>query len=258
MILMNCWWMLPVAVAVLGPAAPAGADVKAFVGARIFDGTGKPAIEDGVIVVRDGRIEAVGARSSIRPPKDARIIDLRGKTITPGFHAAHVHISAVQGVRPPAYTAANTERQLSLYARYGITTVWSLGGEEAPAFAARQQQDNGSLNRARLYLSGDIITGDTPDAARQMVARVAAQKPDILKIRVDDQLGTTKKMPPAVYKAIIDEAHGRGLRVAAHIFYLEDAKELLRSGVDMIAHSVRDREIDGEFISLMKSRNVPY
>jgi imidazolonepropionase-like amidohydrolase len=83
-------------------------------------------------------------------------------------------------------------------------------------------------------------------------------KPDILKIRVDDQLGTTKKMQPAVYKAIIDEAHRRGLRVAAHIFYLEDAKELLRSGVDMIAHSVRDTEIDEEFIALMKARNVPY
>jgi imidazolonepropionase-like amidohydrolase len=91
-----------------------------------------------------------------------------------------------------------------------------------------------------------------------MVARVAATKPDILKIRVDDQLGSAKKMAPAVYKAVIDEAHRRGLRVAAHIFYLDDAKDLLRSGVDMIAHSVRDQEIDNEFISLMKARNIPY
>ena len=91
-----------------------------------------------------------------------------------------------------------------------------------------------------------------------MVAKVAAQKPDIIKIRVDDQLGTAKKMTPPVYKAVIDEAHRRGLRVAAHIYYLEDAKELLRSGVDVIAHSVRDQEIDSEFISLMKARNIPY
>jgi imidazolonepropionase-like amidohydrolase len=255
---MNRWWMLVFSVSVLGHSALCAADVKAFVGGRIVDGTGKPPIEDGIIVVRDGRIEAAGPRASVNPPKEAGIVDLKGKTVTPGFHAAHVHISDVQGLRPPAYTRENTERQLALYARYGITTVWSLGGEKAAAFGAREMQGAPGLRRARLYLSGDIITGDTPEAARQMVARVAAQEPDILKIRVDDQLGSTKKMPPAVYKAIIDEAHRRGLRVAAHIFYLEDAKELLRSGVDMIAHSVRDRDIDAEFISLMKARNVPY
>src|SRR5688572_23400772 len=120
-------------LALLGHAALCAADVTAFVRARIFDGTGKPVIEDGVIVVRDGRIETVGARASVQPPKGARIVDLAGKTVTPGFHAAHVHISDVQGVRPPAYTAENTERQLGVYARYGITTVWSLGGEQAPA-----------------------------------------------------------------------------------------------------------------------------
>jgi len=90
------------------------------------------------------------------------------------------------------------------------------------------------------------------------VARVAAMKPDIIKIRVDDNLGASPKMAPEVYRAIIDEAHQRGLRVAAHIFYLEDAKDLLRAGADFIAHSVRDKEIDDEFISLIKKRDIPY
>ena len=228
--------------------ALAWADVTAFVGARILDGTGKPAIADGVLVVRDGRIEAVGARAAVKAPREARIVDLSGKTITPGFHSTHVHITGASGV----------EQQLGVYTRYGITTLWSLGGEPAGAFDARREQDTPSLKRARLYLAGDIISGATPDAARRMVAKVAGTKPDILKIRVDDQLGTAKKMEPAVYKAIIDEAHERGLRVAAHIFYLDDAKELLRSGVDMIAHSVRDKEIDDEFITLMKARSIPY
>ena len=80
----------------------------------------------------------------------------------------------------------------------------------------------------------------------------------MIKIRVDDNLGTTPKMPPEVYRAVIDEAHRLGLRVAAHIFYLEDAKDLLKAGVDMIAHSVRDKELDDETIALMKARNVPY
>jgi imidazolonepropionase-like amidohydrolase len=80
----------------------------------------------------------------------------------------------------------------------------------------------------------------------------------VVKIRVDDSLGTGVKMPPEIYRAVIDESHRRGLRVAAHIFYLDDAKELLRAGIDMIAHSVRDRDIDDEFIALMKARMVPY
>jgi imidazolonepropionase-like amidohydrolase len=194
----------------------------------------------------------------VRPPKDAQTIDLAGKFVTPGLLATHVHISDVQGTRPPAYTEENTRRQLGLFARYGVTSVWSLGGEKAPAFDARESQNVPTLNRARIYVSGDVVTGKTPEEARQMVAKVAALNPDFIKIRVDDQLGASPKMPPEVYKAVIDEAHRRGLRVAAHIYYLDDAKDLLRSGADFIAHSVRDKEIDDEFISLMKKRNIPY
>ncbi len=80
----------------------------------------------------------------------------------------------------------------------------------------------------------------------------------MIKIRVDDNLGTATKMTPEVYRAVIDEAHTRGLRVAAHIFYLDDAKDLLRAGVDVIAHSVRDRDVDEEFLTLMKSRQAAY
>jgi imidazolonepropionase-like amidohydrolase len=90
------------------------------------------------------------------------------------------------------------------------------------------------------------------------VARVAATRPDVVKIRVDDNLGTTAKMTPAVYRAVIDEAHSRRLRVAAHVFYLDDAKDLLRADVDVIAHSVRDRDVDDEFLSLLKSRQAAY
>ena len=88
------------------------------------------------------------------------------------------------------------------------------------------------------------------------VAAVAAMKPDWIKIRVDDTLGTTKKMPPEVYRAVIEEAHRRGLRVAAHLFYLADAKDLVASGVDMIAHSVRDAPIDAAFAAELARRGV--
>ncbi|MGH9835353.1 MAG: amidohydrolase family protein [Blastocatellia bacterium] len=234
------------------------ADVKIFLGARVIDGSGKPAIENAALVVRDGRVEAVGPASAVRPPSGAQTINLAGKFIIPGLISTHVHISDLQGLRPPAYTDENTLRQFGVFARYGVTAVLSLGGEKEPAFKARAAQNAPSLDRSRIFLSGDVITGRTPEEARQMVVRVAATKPDIIKIRVDDNLGASAKMPPEVYRAIIDEAHQRGLRVAAHIFYLEDAKDALRAGADFIAHSVRDKEIDDEFISLMKKRNIPY
>lgn len=234
------------------------AEVKVFVGARLINGGGETIIEDAVLIVRGGRVEAVGPAARVRPPAGARVINLAGKFVMPGLVSTHVHVSDVQGIGPRAYTDENTARQLGVFARYGVTTLFSLGGEREPAFKARAAQDAPALARARIYLAGDVVVGKTPEDARRMVAEVAAGGPDIIKIRVDDNLGTTAKMPPEVYRAVIEEAHRRGLRVAAHIFYLDDAKDLLRAGADLIAHSVRDREIDDEFIALMKKRDVPY
>jgi imidazolonepropionase-like amidohydrolase len=234
------------------------ATLKAFVGATILGGGDLSATPNATVVVRDGIVEAVGPASTVKPPSGAEIIKLPGKFIIPGLISTHVHVSDVQGVRPPAYTDENTQRQLGVFARYGITTVWSLGGEKEPAYKARDSQNTPTLNRTRIYLAGDVITAKTPEQARLMVSKVAATQPDIIKIRVDDNLGTTPKMPPDVYRAVIEEAHRRNLRVAVHIFYLDDAKALLRAGADVIAHSVRDKDIDNEFISLMKERKVPY
>jgi imidazolonepropionase-like amidohydrolase len=214
-------------------------------------------LRNAVLVVRDGRIESVQPGGAVAPAGVKPVL-LTGKYLLPGLISTHVHISDVDGLRARAYTDDNTVRQLGVFARYGITTVLSLGGEQDPAFRARDVQAAAPLNRARLYLSGPVIAARTPADGRKMVGAVAARKPDIIKIRVDDNLGATAKMPPEVYRAIIDQAHGLGLRVAAHIFYLEDAKDLLRAGVDMIAHSVRDKDLDDEFIALMRARDVPY
>jgi imidazolonepropionase-like amidohydrolase len=232
--------------------------VRAFVGASVYAEIGKPLVKNAVIVVKDGRVDGIGPATSVRPPAGAETVNVSGKYIVPGLISAHVHVSDVQGIRPPSYTEANTLRQLGVFARYGITTVLSLGGERDPAFKIRSLQLSPTLDHARIFLSGDVITGRSEEEARQAVARVAALKPDIIKIRIDDNLGTATKLPPEVYRAIIDESHRRSLRVAAHIFYLNDAKEVLKAGADMIAHSVRDQEIDDEFISLMKKRRIPY
>jgi imidazolonepropionase-like amidohydrolase len=231
----------------------------AFTNARLITGAGARGFEpqpNATIIVRDGKI--VSAGPGVKPPAGARVVDLAGGFVVPGFISAHAHVSDVNGLSPRAYTDENTRRQLGVYARYGVTSVFSLGGEQAPAFALRDAQSASTLDRARLFVSGDVVVGKTPEDARAAVARGATLKPDFIKIRVDDNLGSTAKMAPEVYRAIIDEAHKRGLRVAAHIFYLADVKGLLDAGVDIIAHSVRDAEFDADTLARMKARNVPY
>jgi imidazolonepropionase-like amidohydrolase len=224
---------------------------QAFTGARILE----PAIENGTIIVRDGRIEQIGPAGRIKIPAGAEKIDVTGKTIVPGLINTHGHVGEAQGLRtgPELYTEENLQRQLALYARYGITTVFSLGGDRELGFKLRDSEPAG---RARIYVAGAVIIGKTPEEATKMVDQVAAMKPNFIKIRYDDNLGTSTKMSPEVAKAIIDRAHHYKLPLAAHLFYLDDARYLLQSGADYIAHSIRDREVDAETIALLKKRDI--
>jgi imidazolonepropionase-like amidohydrolase len=241
-------------LALLAGAAP---EVQAFVGARVIDGTGTAPIENAVLVVREGRVLAVGPAGRVEVPPGARRIDLAGKTVMPGLVNAHGHVGETVGLRSGSElnTRDNVLRQLGLYARYGVTTVFSLGGDAEAGFQLREGRVP-AKGRARLYVSGPVITAATPEEARVRVDEVATLKPDFVKIRVDDNLGTTPRMPPAVYRAVIEQAHKHGLRVAAHLYYLDDAKGLLAGGADLLAHSVRDRDVDDELIRLLRQRDV--
>ena len=231
--------------------------LTAFVGARIIDGTGDAPIEDGVLVVRDGRIEAVGA---VDIPPDAEQIDVTGRTIMPGMINAHGHVNNVRGLGTVDFTEEQVEYQLGLYARYGVTTVFSLGGDGPESMAVRDRQNTPDLDRARLFVAGNIATGPTPEAAIEQVNAVADSGADIVKVRVDNNLNPerTQKMTPETYQAVIDTAHQRGLRVAAHLYYLEDATGLLEAGADLLAHSVRDLEVDDTLITLLRDSGVCY
>jgi imidazolonepropionase-like amidohydrolase len=246
------------------PAQSGGA--KAFIGARVIDGTTAAPIENATIVVRDGRIADIGPATRVTIPSDAIRTSLPGKTVIPGLVNSHGHVGDTVGLAPDRYAAENVMRDLRTYASYGVTSVVSLGGDRAPNIAARDSQKSAALDRARLWTAGPVLDSAkvriddkvpaSPAEARAMVADISAMKVDIIKMRVDDTLGTVKKMPPEIYRAIIDEAHKRGLRVAVHIFYLADAKAVLEAGADFIAHSVRDADVDQEMIAAMKKRGV--
>ncbi len=175
-------------------AAPARAQTSALVGARIIDGVGG-VIDRGTIVVRDGKIVAAGPASSVTIPPGAERVDITGRTVIPGLINAHGHVTNVVGMQADktANTRENVIRQLKTYAQYGITTVYSLGedGElAAPAVQVRNEQATGALDSARIFVAGNVIGDATAEAARATADRVAATRPDLLKIRIDDNLGS--------------------------------------------------------------------
>ncbi len=231
---------------------------RAFTGMTLIDGTGSPPVANAVLVVRGQRVVAAGPAASTRIPDGAERVDLSGRVVMPGIINAHGHVGPTIGLSsaPEGYTEENLRRQLGVYSRYGVTTVVSLGGDAEAGFRLRAQNDSATLDRSRLYVAGPVITAKTPEEARAAVDAAADLKPDWIKIRVDDNLGSTEKMRPDVYRAVIARAHERQLRVAAHLFYLADAKDLLKAGADYLAHSVRDADVDQELIGLMKARNI--
>lgn len=246
-------------VALLLASLPAAAQVTAFVDGRVIDGAGR-VMEHGTVLVRDGLIADVGPSATLKAPAGATLVDLRGKTLMPGIINAHGHLSAVDGLKsgPQYYTRDNLIRQLRAYATYGVTTVFALGDDQAEAFALRADQAKAPPERARVFLAGPSIAAETAEAARPDTDKVIALEPDLIKLRVDDNLGTSTKMPEAAWRATLERTGAAGLRLAVHLFYLADAKAVAEAGAAFIAHSVRDLPVDDAFLKAMKASNACY
>ena len=254
--------------------------VSVFTGARLIDGTGKPALEEATLIVKGDRIVAVGTAAALSGavPPGATIIDEKGMTIIPGLISAHSHLGLVKGASTASaenYTRENVAAQLGRYEGEGVTAVLSLGVNQDVLYQWRNEQRAGKLPGADIFtadrglgvgggappfpLPGDqIYRPKDADEARAAVREMAGRHPDLIKLWLDDIFGTMPKMAPDIFRAAIDEAHRQGLRVAAHLFYLADAKALVAAGVDVLAHSVRDKPVDDELVSAMKSHHVIY
>jgi imidazolonepropionase-like amidohydrolase len=231
------------------------APVTAFEGARIIVGDGSPAIEKGTIVVNGATIQAVGA--NVQVPAGAQRVNLSGKTVMPMILDTHIHAPA---------TREQMIRDLRRRAYWGVGAAMSMGTETTDVGFQVRDETKSMPGTARLLTAGRGITGiekgreqsaywvGTVAEARKAVQENAKKRPDIIKIWVDDRDNTVPKLTPELYGAIIDEAHKQKVRVTAHIFDLEDGKGLLKANVDAFAHSVRDRDVDQEFLNMMKQR----
>jgi imidazolonepropionase-like amidohydrolase len=243
-----------IAVAVcLGSTYVLAQPVTVFEGARLIPGNGNAPIEDSILIVQGQLITAVGRRGELNAPDGATRVDLTGKTVMPAIIDTHKHLS---GEREKLID------QLKQLAYFGVGAVLSLGQDVSDVlFEVHEEMIPGT---ARVYTAGRGITMPEPGRseapiwvkneaeALQAVQTQVARHVDMLKIWVDDRDGQFEKMPPAIYKAIIDEAHKNKIPVAAHIFAMEDAKGLLKAGIDVFAHGIRDRDIDDETVELFK------
>jgi len=249
--------------------------VTLFEGARLITGDGSGPIENSAFLIENDRIRSLGKKGQIPVPAGASRVDLTGKTVIPGIVDAHSHpgytIIKTNRTEKETYTRENLVDHLKRLAYYGVAATMSLGVDRGDI--PFQVRANPTPGAALLFTSGpgialplmgpaaeyrkDAAYGVTTEAeARKVVQELAAKKVDVVKFWVDDRNGTVKKLPPNVYRAIIDEAHKHNLRALAHIFYLEDAKELMRAGVDGFAHGVRDKDIDDEFLTQLRQRRV--
>jgi len=244
---------------------------------RLIDGTGTAPREHVSLLLRDGRIAAIGG-AEMAAPKGVLVRELAGKTVIPGLISAHSHLGLIVDDAESSatgYTRENVTAQLKQFERYGVTTIMSLGVNRDLVYELREEQRAGRLGGATIFTAGrgigvpggapglpaaadQIYRPATADEARKDVDELAAHRADIVKIWVDKGHGTMPEMTPEIYKAVIDEAHQKHVRVAAHEYALEDAKQLVADGVDVLAHSVRDQVVDDAFVQSMKQHKVWY
>src|SRR5947208_8574457 len=265
---------------VVGASSAADAQTTALRGARVIDGRGAAPIDNATIVIRDGRIVSIGPSAGTPVPSDAEVVNYTGKTIIPGLISDHSHVGIFVGLKgaPENYNRDAILRQLNQLEAYGVATVIALGLNGPLIYELRPELHAGQLPGADLFgadqgigvVGGQPFGGqppvsenqvsrpDTVEMARASIRQMAARKTDMVKIWLDSAGGLMPKLKPEVYSAVIDEAHKNGLRVAAHIYDLDDAKAIVRAGVDVIAHGVLDKPVDSEFIDMMKARSVWY
>jgi imidazolonepropionase-like amidohydrolase len=248
-----------------------------FEGARLIVGDGSAPIERSAFLVEGDAFTWVGRSGDRQPPPHATRVDLSGKTVIPALIDGHNHIGLVNerdGSNSKAnYTRDNLIDQLERYAYYGVAAGLSMG-LEADQELAYQLRDASIPNAARFLTVGrgfaaTPIAGPTGEPrlgipfgartekeARDHVKALRRRGVHFVKIWVDDRNGAAPKIQPAVSRAIIAEAHAHGMEVLAHIgrtTALADAKDLLQAGVDGFVHLVRDRDVDNEYLALVKA-----
>jgi imidazolonepropionase-like amidohydrolase len=245
--------------------------------AALVDGTGAQVRPHVDITIHKGYIDSV--RPAFKEaPKNVEIVECTGKTVIPGLISAHSHLGILLDNAAPsgnAYTDENVTKALNQFERYGVTTIVSLGLNRDLVYQLRDQQHEGKLGGTTILTAGrgigvpngapgldvppdQIYRPANAEEARKDVAELAGHHADLVKLWLDSGHGKIPAMEPAVYTAIIEEAHKHHLKVAAHVYSLADAKSLINANVDILAHSVRDQTVDSGFAQSLIDHKIWY
>ena len=271
------------------PAQSGTSGSTLLVGGTVIDGTGAPPRAGLDVLVIGGRIAAVGPDAARRAPEGATRVDVSGRWIIPGLIDGHVHFFQTGGLdaRPdvvPLPTGrtyldvvgairARPEPYLHSYICAGVTSVVDPGGPMWE-FELRDRRAH-DPDAPRIAFSGPLLaTADPPplelehddpiwlmkDEAgiRAMVDRLAARRPDMVKIWFVHRRGDDLAAQSALVTAAIREIHARRLRAAVHATTLETARVAVDGGADILVHSVGDREVDDAFVRTVVRRRVIY
>jgi imidazolonepropionase-like amidohydrolase len=198
--------------------------VTAIMGGRLIDGTGKPAVENSVVLLRGGKILAAGPAASIPVPKGAEFVDAKGKSVLPGLWEMHAHFEQVEW--GPIYLAT------------GVTTARDVGNEREFIVAARDAIAASQGIGPRLVMAGvvdgsgpfslGVIRVDTPEQAREQVQKYKAAGFQQIKIY--------SSVKPEILKVVTAEAHRLGMTVTGHIPFGMNAIQGIEDGMDQINH----------------------
>jgi imidazolonepropionase-like amidohydrolase len=271
-----------IALTALVAPAYAQSGTAVYEGARLIIGDGGPAIENGVFVVRNGHMSAIGNRAAVRIPAGATRVDLTGKTVMPAMIDVHVHIGyeGYTSWGAENYTPKNVLDHLQREAFYGVAATQSVGSsplEQAIQFQRDQRAGKFPPASRFFFMPGYAPPNGGPDEvlraatsalhvinevstapeSRASVRKMYSKGIRSVKIWVDDRRGTYPKMTPEVYTAIIDEAHKHRMMVHAHATTLADQKAVVRAGADVLVHLVQNEKLDDEYLALLKEKK-PY
>jgi imidazolonepropionase-like amidohydrolase len=238
-------------------ACPAFADTLALVGATVYPSPTATPIRDAVVVASDGVITAVGPRSDVQVPKDARIIDCAGKAVVAGFWNSHVHFTEPAWNNAANAPAAALEKHMQdMLTRWGFTTVWDLGSNPASSVPLRRRIEAGEIRGPRIFLVGSLFPkgghpvylppemqlpmAATAEEAAQMVGGYMQMGADGLKLFTGAYMGAKPvvNMDAAIAKAAVDVAHGRGKSVFAHPQNKAGVDVVLAARVNVLAHTI--------------------
>ena len=224
------------------------AQVTVLSRATLIDGAGGAPQKEVSIVIEGGRIRDLGPSSKIAAPPGASVVNVAGKFVVPGIINAHGHVGA------------KTAPQLRQYALYGVTTTTSMQTDPDEVVQVRDAQKRGELRGARVSTIKYRFAPDpevtTPEQARAKVDETVAAGADYIKLWVDGGFGTRAKLSPEFCAAVLEQARKHGKLTFGHAYELADAKMLVEQGLNVLAHNIRDREVDAEFIALAKQKNL--